>query len=336
MLCAIRLQVTNMSIHSAHRRLSVLLCVLVLGITACATTGQAPPLPPALQFSSYQFDSTSPLENRITTTPNFVLDYLNKYDKVDVYRNYSPNDSELSLARDYLRQLPQGYQSVLQSRLLGIYFVQNFMGSALTEFVFDDSKNLYAFLAVNSAALSTPISEWVTLRDQSCFKADGSVTQVSSDCGSYYTGLMYALLHESSHVVDATAHYHAKPSPTDEKAFPFISPVWKGFSQPVPRFDFPERKELVFYGLNGGTKLPLKQALQAYRDLATTPFASLYGSQSILEDYAELFTWTYYTEVLHQHYQTTVTQEGQSPYTYSPMDNPLIQERLPELIHLAE
>ena len=325
-----------MSIHSAHRRLSVFLCVLVLDIAACATIVQAPPQPPALQFSSYQFDPSSPLESRITTAPNFVLDYLNQYDKVDVYRNYSPNDSELSLARDYLRLLPQGYQSALQSRLLGIYFVQNFIGSALTEFVFDDRKNLYVFLAVNSAALSTPISEWVTLRDRSCFKADGSVTQVSSDCGSYYTGLMYALLHESSHVVDAAAHYHAKPSPTDEKAFPFIVEVWRGFSEPVPRFDFPERRELVFYGLNGGAKLPLKQALQAYRHLAGTPFASLYGSQSILEDYAELFTWTYYTQVLHQHCLTTVTQEGQSPFTYSPMDNPLIQERLLKLIHLVE
>jgi hypothetical protein len=78
----------------------------------------------------------------------------------------------------------------------------------------------------------------------------------------------------------------------------------------------------------------MKEAPQAYRELSQTPFASLYGSQSILEDYAELFTWTYYTEELHQHYSITVTQDGKT-FTYVPLDNPLVRQRSVELVGLS-
>jgi hypothetical protein len=323
-----------MSSRKVQSPFLLLACILLLGIVGCATNPHAPPQSPALEFSNYEFDPASPLESRIVAAPAFVLDYLNSYDKVDFYQDYSPTDQELSLARQYLSSLPKGYQTILQSHLLGIYFIRNFMGSAFTEYVYDKAKNLYAFIAVNSATLSTPMSDWLTLRDQSCFKPDGSDTKLSSDCGTSYTGFIYAILHESSHVVDAVLHYHPNPTPKDEKAFPFTAQFWQGFSQPRPQFDFPHRKNLSFYGLNGGPKLSIQDAPQTYRELSQSPFASLYGSQSILEDFAELFTWSYYIRVLHQQYSTTITQDGITSFTYVPMDNPRVRQRALALINL--
>jgi hypothetical protein len=308
-------------------------CVLLLGIAGCAANSHIQPQSPAQRFSNYSFDQTSSLDSRITTPPAFVLEYLNNYDKV-VYRAYPPTSEELSHAREYLSLLPKGYQSILGSHLLGIYFIEDLKGSALTEFVYDEAKNLYAFIAFNSATLSVPMSDWLTLRDNSCFKPDGSNARLFSSCSGSYTGFLYAILHESSHVVDAVLHHHPNQAPKDERAFPFVASFWKGFTQPVPKFDFPQRKNLAFYGLGGGPKLSIKDALPTYRALAQSPFASLYGSQTILEDFAELFTWSYYSKVLHQEYSTTVTQDGQTSFVYSPMDNPLVSQRALALVDL--
>ena len=309
-------------------------CVLLLGIAGCAANPHVQPQSPAQRFSNYSFDPASSLESRITAPPDFVLEYLRNYDKTD-YKAYAPTSEELSRAREYLSLLPKGYQGILGSHLLGLYFIEDFKGSALTEFVYDDARNMYAFIAFNSATLSVPMSDWLTLRDNSCFKSDGSNARLFSNCGSSYTGFLYALLHESSHVVDAVLHYHLNPAPNDEKAFPFVASYWKGFAQPTPSFDFPQRKNLAFYGLGGGPKLSIKEALATYRALAQSPFASLYGSQTILEDFAELFTWSYCSKVLHQEYSTTVTQDGQASFVYSPMSNPLVRQRALALVDLS-
>lgn len=214
--------------------LPLIACVALLAAVGCWTASRNQARSPVQQLSNYQFDSTSPLAARIVPAPGFVIDCLNNYDKVDYYQDYIPTDQELSSARQYLLALPKRYQSILQSHLLGIYFIKDFVGSGFTEFVFDQANNPYAFIAVNSATLSTTISDWLTLRDQSCFKADGSDTRLLSDCGSTYTGFMYAILHESSHVVDFVLHYQPNPSVKSEKSFPFISQCWQGFSQPLP------------------------------------------------------------------------------------------------------
>jgi len=147
---------------------------------------------------------------------------------------------------------------------------------------------------------------------------------------------MYAILHESSHVVDLVVHYRNGAKANGERAFPFVSQFWKEFSKTLPQYDFPHRKDLAFYGLNGGPKLTIEEAAQTYKELSETPFASLYGSQTILEDYAELFTWTYYTRVLHQHYTTTITKAGQPIFAYNPMENPLVMERSGPLLSLYD
>ncbi len=321
------------------RRLHIALASLgylaLFALVGCSTVTHNQVRSTAQLRSSYQFDQDSPLESRIMAAPQFVIEYLNHYDKVDYYENYRPTEEELSLAHQYLLLLPKRYQSVLQSHLLGIYLIKDFIGSAFTEFVFDQANNPYAFIAVNSATLSIPISDWVTHRDLSCFKTDSSGTVASTDCGTGYTGFMYAMLHETSHVVDFVLHYHPKPKAGDEKAFPFIGEYWKGFDQPLAQFDFPHRKDLSFYGLNGGPRLSIKDAPRVYSELAKTPFASLYGSQTIIEDFAELFAWTYYTQVLHQHYSITATQTGNT-FTCAPMDNPIVRKRSSALLEALQ
>lgn len=116
------------------------------------------------------------------------------------------------------------------------------MGSAVTEYVYDDAKRLYAFIAVNSATLSTPISDWLTLRDRSCFKPDGSDTTVASDCGTAYMAFMYTILHETTHVVDAVYHYHPTPAPRMRKSFRLQQKSGGTFHNPYPSSTFPTER----------------------------------------------------------------------------------------------
>jgi hypothetical protein len=323
--------------HFRRLRIAFVLvgCLALLALVGCASASHNQVRSAAQLLSSYEFDPDSPLNSRIEAAPAFVIEYLNHYDKVDYYVKYRPTERELSLAQQNLLLLPKRYQTILQSRLVGICLIKDFIGSAFTELVFDQADKPYAFIAVNSATLSTPISDWVTRRDLSCFKMDSSGTIASTDCGTGYTGFMYAMLHETSHVVDFVLHYHSKAKAGDEKDFPFIGEYWKGFNQPLAQFDFLHRKDLSFYGLNGGPRLSITDAPRVYSELAKTPFASLYGSQTILEDFAELFAWTYYTQALHQRYAITVTQAGNT-FTYAPMDNPLLRKRSSALLEVLQ
>ena len=290
---------------------------------------------PSKNLRSYKFDSAAPLIARVKPAPEFLINALRRMDLVDGYSSYAPTPEELALIEKYLTLLPKSHQELLKSRLIAIYFVNNFMGSGLTDYVLDERGYLFAIMAFNPDALKTDISAWMTIRENSCFIKDDPSVRIRVNCGTQYKGFLYALLHESAHLVDYVDHR----TPYVEKDMTYIAKtavpsstaltrsVWKDFSTPAPQFEFEQRKNIVFYGLQGGPRIKISDAHKIYQRLEETPFPSLYGSQNWAEDFAELFTWHYFTNTLGQPYEIDLFYGQDRPLQLKPMTFPHVVER---------
>jgi len=321
-------------------KIPVLLAVFVL-LSSCLHSGGGSTAEyirsrPEKQLKNYTFDPDTPIVSRIQETPDSILDNLKAWDDVDYYTSYTPTEAEGSLIEEYIGFLPPLHREIMQEKLIAIYFVKDLIGSGIADYVLDEENNLYNILILNPASLTASLSEWMTYREQSCFISDTDDLSVTVDCGSEYTGFLYALLHESTHIVDyqyritpyTESHLPAVLNEGAPKSTDFTKGIWDGYSEPSKPYRKDFRGDVTFYGLGNGPRLPLSDAPAVYRDLQETPFASLYGSMSWAEDYAELVTWHYMTEVLNQPYRILLNQGGEEIFRYSPMASDLVRLRL--------
>ena len=275
-----------------------------------------------MQVRAYAFDPKSTLESRIVPCPDFLLAALKRMDDKTGYRAYTPSAAEKRLVLEHLAALPARMRQAFQERLLGIYFVDNFTGNGMSNWVLDESGRVHAWLVINPAAFKKSLSETLTARETSVFQGDAGVTV---DCGTKYKGVLYTILHEGLHVYDyvrgVTPYVgdmvvHATRG---GKGLGVSWDVWKSINKPRPDADYPIRDQLHFYGMNGGPAIPAADAVKLYQGFMKSPFPSLYGSRSWAEDAAELFTFYHLTRVLKQPYAIRVA--GKEPMTIEPMDS---------------
>jgi len=258
-------------------------------------------------------------------------------DSREDYHSYKPNRREVRRIRQALAALPPLTRSVLRERLLGLYFIRNFMGGGLTDWVVDSSGGMYVFMVFNPESLRKSISSWLTYRENSCFKDDGSNTTITVSGGKKYSGFTYVLLHESTHAVDYVTHVtpyveEGLRRTGHPRSTPFTDGVWNVLRKPLKQYDFPLRSSLTFYGLKE-PEIPLSRSLEVYRGLEQTPFASLYGSMSWAEDIAEFVFFYHLTRKLGQPYMIRVSRKGKLLYAREPMRSPLLIKRAATIQH---
>ena len=323
-----------------------LAAAVLLAAVGCASQGKGGELrkkiasTPAMNLKSYRFDPDTPIADRIGPAPAFVLKYLGETDGRDDYKAYDPTDADVALSLEYLDLLPAWFDKMLKERLVGVYFVENLVGAAFTEFVLDKDDTVYAFIAINPATLRQGISEWMTAREKSCFSGAASgagALEVFVDCGAKYKALLYVLVHECGHVADYVYHY----TPYTDlaiyelglgvKATPFVGNIWAEYAKPEARADFAGRTDLTFYGRSGGPKAPLANAGGLYLALSNSPFPSLYAAQNWAEDFAECFTWYFFTDRLGQKYQVGIRRGGTVEVEYEPIYWSRVVHRFPQL-----
>lgn len=273
-----------------------------------------------MRVRTYAFDPQSPLESRIRPCPDFLLGVLKQMDGKTDYLAYTPSAAEKRLVLGHLAALPARMRQAFQERLLGIYFVENFTGNGMSNWVLDESGRVHAWLVINPAAFKKSLSETLTAREVSVFKGDAGVTV---DCGTKYTGVLYTILHEGLHVYDYTrgvTPYVGEMvlyATRGGKGLGASWDVWESLKKPRPEADYPGRGKLRFYGLGGGPAIPAAGAVKLYQGFMRSPFPSLYGSSSWAEDAAELFTFYHLTRVLKQPY--AIRAAGREPLTVEPM-----------------
>jgi hypothetical protein len=325
---------------------SLAAAVLLAGLSGCASQPKGGELrkkiadTPAMNLKTYQFDPKTPIAGRIGPAPKFVLEHLKGIDGRDDYAAYEPTAADVALALEYLDLLPAWFDRMLQERLVGIYFVKNLVGSAFTEFVLDKDDTVYAFIAINPATLAAGLSEWMTAREASCFSGASSgadAVQVFVDCGTKYKALLYALVHECGHVADYVYHYTPYTEPAIHELglgasdTTFIENVWAEYAKPEDRADFAGRTGVTFYGTGGGPKIPIAGAAELYQRLSNSPFPSLYAAQNWAEDFAECFTWYFFTDRLDQSYQVGIKRGGTVEVEYEPIYWSRVVHRFPQL-----
>lgn len=283
--------------------------ISVLVLFGCRSV-MAPAVPddPVFHLRNYDFDPDTELIERVRTIPPHVHRYLEESDG-RTYSIYTPSTNEMQLIGRYLSLLPPRHQEVLQDRLVGIYFLEPFLGGGLTEYVFADDDRIHTFMVFNALTLRLDLSQWISYRENTVF-GPGEGERLLADCGTEYQGFMHILLHESTHVVDmvdgtasylrsfvpATGGVRSEPDPDN----PFVAGVWKDGFQPAERFDFEMRRQVAYYGLSGGPHLSIGEAELAYEQLSASPFVSFYAATAVWEDLAELVTWHHLTNVLGQ------------------------------------
>ncbi|MDA8132942.1 MAG: hypothetical protein M0011_15680 [Elusimicrobia bacterium] len=293
-----------------------------------------PPEKTLTRAEYYRFDPASPLEDRIKPMPPELFAHYRDMDKDPAYAVYAPSAEDKALVKQYLSLLPDVYQKVLRERCLGIYFISNFKGNGITSWAEDKDGKIFFHLTLNPDSLKKGLSATLTERESSCFMPREGWS-VKVDAGARYKGLLYALAHEASHGVD----YVKGVTPWADNEMPaslrpaslgktaiFFKPFWRDFYVTEKDYDFPLRDKITFYGLNGGPRIGFEDAAALYENLTRGPFASLYGSTSWAEDFAELATFHLLTTKLGQPYRIILTGPGVSR-VFEPMKTVNVMQR---------
>ena len=325
----------------AHVKRTVFFAMMVLFAASSCKTGLSPQeefralkKSASRRLASYTFNPHTELLSRVTPIPRFLLDDIRKLDGRDDYRAYAPTAAEMEMVARYLDLIPPRHGKVLRERLIGIYFISPFMGGGLADWVLDDSGKVYAVLVINPEVFRRSLSEWLTYRENSCFRDDGLKVKMSVDAGSRFNGLMYLLLHEAAHIVDYVENHTPFVEPVlkemtgrgaDDRSF--TRGIWADYGKPLPGSTYAMRGDVTFYGLSGGPKIPAGKAPDLYRGFAKSPFPSLYGSQSWAEDFAEMFMAYHLVKKLGQPFTVRVVKDGKELYRYSPMDAEKVKAR---------
>ncbi|MFA6317562.1 MAG: hypothetical protein WC943_09095 [Elusimicrobiota bacterium] len=257
---------------------------------------------PQLNLRSFDFDPETPLESRIGPAPAFIVDMMRQFDQRPDYEGYDPTPGERALLAGYINGLPAGMRKVFQERLVGFFFIKPFMGNGMGNWLVDDKGKVFSTIILNPAGFERSLSEVLTGREASVFKGDANVR---FDCGDKERGILYTLLHEGTHAydyirgitpyTDSTVLYMLREGRGEGAKWD----VWEDYSKPRKDADFPLRSKLRFYGF-GEPLIEPKDAVKLYFQLADSPFATLYGSQSWAEDAAELAVFHHITRILKQ------------------------------------
>lgn len=294
---------------------------------------------PSKKLENYDFNPEIPVISRINETPDFLLDYLKKLDNTDAYSSYLPTNEELDIIGLYLDLLPPLHKETIREKLIGIYFVNNWLGSGMADYVIDDDRNIYTVLIINPDTLKSGLSELMTNRENTCFLNDDDQLKISVNCGTEYLGFLYILLHETTHIVDYIHDItpYVEPNIVEiknrdiKKVTSITEGIWREHKIPVDKYQKTYMKSISFYGFNNGPLLNISDAGNIYAGFMETPFPSLYGSKNWAEDFAEMLTWYHITEKLNQPYEIKLYENEEVIFSYEPMESEMISARIHNL-----
>lgn len=272
------------------------------------------------------FDPTTHLQDRVGRTSDEVLQTFREAGMAP--RSHSLTAAERRLVARALAALPAAHQRVLKERLRRLSFLDNMPNTALTSTVESAPSPLFD-ITIRAAILSQTASQWLTEKERTCFQANDSTLQVFIEAG-LRPALDYVLLHEATHVVDASLKINPAYSATGQlldsaAAKPFTAGIWQDRTRPVPSLRHALLEQISFR--RGGKVLPITEAAQVYAALARTPFVSLYGSAAWTEDLAEYVTVYHFTHQLQQPFRIVLRRKGQEILRYEPMKSTLVARR---------
>jgi hypothetical protein len=238
--------------------------------------------------------------------------------------------------------LPPQHKKILKERVIEICFINDLKTSGWTDWVISENGDIYCVLAFRRSTLQTGLSNWLNSREKTCFFQESPEVDINIDTGTKHRGFLGVLLHETTHVVDYIENITPYVEPStfalaviQNKAFsntyPFVDNVWESIATPLKMYNYGLRDSVTFYGYNNGPKLGFSKAKEVYDQLATTPFASLYGSKNWADDLADFVLFYHLTQKLKQPYTISVIENNNTRYSLEPMKNQKVLKRFPRM-----
>ena len=293
-------------------------------------------LHPALKIESYEYPLEGSLEERIEESSEILLDYLTNYDQVsdDFYKPYYPSEEEFIIIGESFKELPKAITDEAEKVVVGIYFVENFIGGGMVEWFFDKDNNYYTWIVFNPDILNHNVSSWLSLRDSSCF-TEKTGYKIVYDAGET-NAFTYMLFHEIMHVIDIskniTPHQQHFTTGGINEAVDlndFTRDIWSDFREVDNSIYFPMKDKLTFYGLGETATICISESPLVYDLVEKSPFVSLYSLLNFMEDFAEIGAIYLHSELHGRPYGISVIKEGEEIYSFkNPLDRENIKDRL--------
>lgn len=264
---------------------------------------------------------------RIDIAPESVFKNFREAGMNPVNRNLTAGQKE-KVSKAFAL-LPPLHQRILKQHLQSISFMDNMPNTALTSPV--DSKGGAKLFNITFRAglLDETISEWASWKENTCFEKNDTTYKVRVEGGNM-DAVIYVLMHEATHIVDAVMEI--TPHPADKNSVAqsteFTKGVWQKMNIPDEKYIDPLLEQTRF---RSGKTLPTSLAPEVYRKLAQTPYPSLYATAAWFEDIAELATIYHLTTRLRQPFQVIVTKNRVELARFEPMNSELVRKRLNQL-----
>jgi hypothetical protein len=294
------------------------------GLLVSAWAGSAESGSRAEVLRRYGVDASAPLESRVGPTPASVLAMFDEPGTAAPTPHVLTDAERAQLARA-IAALPPLHRRVLADHLRTLSFLDGMPNTALTSIVNPDGEYRLFDVTFRAGVFRQDASEWLTEKERSCFDAAGSPLTVTVDIGTT-PALVYALLHEATHVVDASLGITRRPpGGADASESAFVRGVWADDTTPAPAYRNPLLESVRFR--HEGRVLPIGDARRVYEALRRTPFASLYGSRNRSDDLAEYVALYTLTQKLGQPYRIVIRSGADTVFAYEPMKSELVLGR---------
>jgi len=222
--------------------------------------------------------------------------------------------------------LPPLHQKILKEHLYSISFMDNMPNTALTSRVETSGAVKMFNITFRAEILKETVSQWATWKENTCFiKSESNDYEVVIDAGNL-DAILYVLLHEATHVVDAVLNITTHPDEIDAFAASttFTAGIWSEINKPMENAT---NTFLETTRYRSGKPVAISSAIKVYEALSKTPFASLYSMASWHEDLAEIQTIFHLTQKMSQPFKILIKKNGVVVYTFEPFTNNQVFKR---------
>ena len=277
-------------------------------------------------LNAQQLDSLQmlPLLERIQPSPECVF---NKFREAGMEpTTHILTEMEKKKVSQAFSTLPPLHQIILKEHLYSISFMDNMPNTALTSPVDISGSSKMFNITFRAGIINETISEWASWKENTYYvKAENNEYKVIVHAGNL-DAIIYILLHEATHIVDAVLNITPQVDDMDMAVSPtrFTANVWNKMNEPDNNATNTVLETTRF---RSGKPLPISSTPEVYKALQESPFASLYSMASWHEDFAELVTIYHLTSRMNQPYKITINRYGATVFEYEPFANKKVIKR---------
>jgi len=287
-------------------RLSVCVCSLVAPFNT-VFANEAP---------RHSDETINTLLDRLAPAPSEVIKEFEGAGMTGV-RTHLLSSAERARVAKALAALPVLHRRILAERLDSLSFVDGVSGAG-TGLTAPSGKNGNYSITFRASLINESLTDFLTNKERRLFTSGEGGPSIKVSAPGM-DALTFALLHESTHVVDDAIGI------THNLDHPLIVNEWHTSHE----LKLPFANSMISATpFRGGATIPMDKAQSVYDALALSPFVSLYATASASEDIAELVAWYQMSRTHGAGFMIQIDDaQGKNIKRYEPLTFPLVRAR---------